>query len=202
MRPDARVQSAIEMIDAWHAGDLGLDRVLTQWARSNRYAGSGDRVAIGDLLYGCIRRLRSSLWVSGHTTFTGGRAAMSGFLTQSGEDLDMLFSGARHAPEALTLDERNALRTLLDVPRPVRLDYPDWLEQHISSVPDECLDSLRHRAALDLRGNTLKTGTPNARGTWAKRGIEPRSGERRVGKVCVGSSIDVGVGDNCNKKKS
>lgn len=194
MRPDARVQSAIEIIDTWHAGDLGLDRVLAQWGRSNRYAGSGDRAAIGDLVYGCIRRLRSSLWISGQATFAGGRAAMLGYLGQSGEDLETLFSGARHAPEILSHHERNAFDSLLDAPRPVRLDYPDWLAQHFSSVPDECVESLRHRAAVDLRVNTLKTDSAKARDTLAKEVIETElvpgaplalritNGERRVAR--------------------
>ena len=90
--------------------------------------------------------------------------------------------------------ERDALRTLHDASRPVRLDYPDWLEQHVSDVPDQCLDSLRDRAALDLRVNTLKSDRAQARDALAKEGIEADcvahspialrvvSGERRVAR--------------------
>ena len=172
MRPDARVQSAIGILDTWHSDDAGLDRILLQWARGNRYAGSGDRAAIGDLVYGCVRQLRSSLWVAGHDTFDSGRAAMLGYLIQRGEDVDALFSGTRHAPDTLSEDEKGLLRDLSDAPRAVRLDYPEWLEDQVAGVSDASLDALRSRAALDLRVNALKADPAAARDALATEGIE------------------------------
>lgn len=171
MRPDARVQSAIEILDRWQSGETGLDRVLVHWARSNRYAGSGDRAAIADLVYGCVRRLRSSLWVAGQDWPGTGRAAMLGYLTQTGADTGALFSGARHAPEPLTDAERGAVREPEGAPRPVRLDFPDWLEEHLSDVSDASLDALRNRAAVDLRVNTLKADPATVLAALAEEGI-------------------------------
>lgn len=194
MRPDARVQSAKEILDCWRSGETGLDRVLVQWARNNRYAGSGDRAAIGDLVYGCVRRLRSSLWVAGLDWPGTGRAAMFGYLTQTGADTGALFSGARHAPEPPTDAERTAMRELEGAPRPVRLDFPNWLEEHLSHVSDANLDALRNRGALDLRVNALKASPETARDALGAESIETEAvedaplalrvtkGERRVAR--------------------
>ncbi|MEO1307008.1 MAG: RsmB/NOP family class I SAM-dependent RNA methyltransferase, partial [Pseudomonadota bacterium] len=48
MKPAARVAAAIDILDRVLAGDPA-ERCLTNWARSNRYAGSGDRHAVRDL---------------------------------------------------------------------------------------------------------------------------------------------------------
>ena len=57
MTPAARVQAAIEILDLWREGEPA-ERVLTRWARSNRYAGSGDRAAVRDLVFAALRRGR------------------------------------------------------------------------------------------------------------------------------------------------
>ena len=50
MTPAARLQAAIEILDDWAPGRQ-MDRILLAWGRANRYAGSGDRAAIADLVY-------------------------------------------------------------------------------------------------------------------------------------------------------
>lgn len=161
MRPDARVGSAIEILDQWLASETGLDRILTQWARSNRYAGSGDRAAIADLVYGAVRRLRSANWVCGNTQPPRGRNVLHGYLLLENAEPEGLFTGALHAPGVLAEGEVSARQPLDSAPRPVRLDYPDWLEPYLTGVTDADLDALRARAPLDLRVNSLKS-TPDA----------------------------------------
>ncbi|MEM9369782.1 MAG: RsmB/NOP family class I SAM-dependent RNA methyltransferase, partial [Pseudomonadota bacterium] len=56
MRPDARTQAAIQVLDRWLATGRPAERLLAEWGRANRYAGSGDRRAIADLVYDAIRR--------------------------------------------------------------------------------------------------------------------------------------------------
>ena len=58
MRDSARVAAAIGLLDAFESGDAPPDRLLAAWGRANRYAGSGDRAAIGDLLHDALRRRR------------------------------------------------------------------------------------------------------------------------------------------------
>jgi 16S rRNA (cytosine967-C5)-methyltransferase len=164
--PAARIQAAIEVLDRWRTGEQGLDRVLATWGRASRYAGSGDRRAIADLVYDAVRRLRSAAWVAGAEKEPSARDILLGSLILDGAtdaELAALFSGDRHAPEPLTEGERVRLRRPLEAaPRPVRLDVPDWLASHLKAIPDSALDALRHRARLYLRVNLLRANLPSA----------------------------------------
>ena len=162
MRPDARAQSAINILDQWFEGREGLDRILTAWGRANRYAGSKDRAAIADLVYDAVRRLRSASWVAGQDVPTSGRSVLLGSLLLDGADPDLTFSGTQYAPEALSDAERAGIRDLDPAPRAVRLDFPDALDADLTSVPDADLDALRQRAPLDLRVNTIKSDPASA----------------------------------------
>ena len=160
MIPAARVQSAIEIVDHWQSGTDGLDRVLAAWGRANRYAGSSDRRAVADLVYDTVRRLRSAAWVAGSGDSPGGRDLILGSLILDGLDqaaLSALFSGARHAPAPLSEAELARLGKPLDgAPRPIRLDFPDWLSPHFEAIPDATLELMRRRAPLFLRVNLLR----------------------------------------------
>ena len=114
---------------------------------------------------------------------------MLGYLTQTGADTGALFSGARHAPEPLTDAERGAVREAAGAPRPVRLDFPDWLEEHLSDVADASLDALRNRAAVDLRVNTLKADPTTVRAALAEEGIGTEPVPDRSSDRC-GSETD------------
>ena len=86
------------MLDLWRSATDGADRVLAAWGRSNRYAGSGDRRAIADLVYDALRRLRSAAWVAGAGDNPTGRDLILGSLSLDGLDLEAvsrLFSGAQ-----------------------------------------------------------------------------------------------------------
>ncbi|MCE8470764.1 RsmB/NOP family class I SAM-dependent RNA methyltransferase, partial [Rhodovulum sulfidophilum] len=58
MTPAARIAAAAELLDAWRAG-APAEKLLTTWARQNRFAGSKDRAAIRDHVFDAIRCLRS-----------------------------------------------------------------------------------------------------------------------------------------------
>ena len=155
MTPAARVQAAIDILDRWLGGTGGMDRVLTTWSRQNRYAGSGDRRAIADLVHQALRRKRSAAWVAGGEDNADGRTILRGLLVLQGQDLAEIFTGDRHAPAQLGPHER-AERDLRGAPRAVRLDYPDWLEANLAAHDDVDMAVLRDRAPLDLRVNLLK----------------------------------------------
>ncbi len=125
MTPAARVGAAIEVLDRVLAGQAA-EQALTQWARGARYAGSGDRAAVRDHVFDALRCRRSYAALSGQAGETG-RALMIGALR--GGDL-AAFSGAPHAPAALSAAERAALAAAPApdaLPEVVRLDCPDWL---------------------------------------------------------------------------
>lgn len=145
MTPAARVQAAIEVLDlvieAVRANGAPADRLITDWFRSRRFAGSGDRRAVRDLAYRAIR-------ACGEVPVSG-RAAM---VRVAAEDatLAALFDGTRHAPAPIAPEEPVAASGVA----------PDWLLARLaaSGVSAAEAASLLDRAPLDIRVNTLKAG--------------------------------------------
>jgi len=142
MTPSARAQAAIELldqiIDAARGGGAAADNLITRYFKERRYAGSGDRRAVRELVYRAIRR-------AGEVPVSG-RAALAG-LASDDEALAALFDGSPHGPAVLAEDEAMAsaalfpalLRPLLD-PAIAEVERPAMLE----------------RAPLDLRVNRLR----------------------------------------------
>jgi 16S rRNA (cytosine967-C5)-methyltransferase len=91
--PAARVQASIELLDAViaaaKADGAPADRLIADYFRSRRYAGSKDRRAVRELVYRAIRAC-GPLPVNG-------RAAM---LRVADEDpaIGLLFDGSPHGP--------------------------------------------------------------------------------------------------------
>jgi 16S rRNA (cytosine967-C5)-methyltransferase len=163
MTPAARIQAAIDVLDRWRAASEGVDRVLAAWGRANRYAGSGDRRAIGDLVYDALRRLRSSAWGAGAGDPPTGRDLLLGSLLLDERDPGDFFTGLGYAPAPLTEVESNRLgQPLAAAPRAVRLDIPDWLAPRLSGVSGATLDLMRRRAPLHLRVNLLRSDVSRA----------------------------------------
>ncbi len=144
------------MLDEVIAG-APAEKTLTTWGRQNRYAGSGDRAAVRDLVFDALRCLRSYGWLGGADT---GRAIMVGALRAEGRDPAELFTGCTYAPPLLGPGDPEP-RDLTDAPLAVILDVPDWLLEHFrQSLGDDLepvLQALRHRAPVFLRCNSHKT---------------------------------------------
>jgi 16S rRNA (cytosine967-C5)-methyltransferase len=145
MTPAARVQAAIEVLDLVIAGATGggapADRILADWFRTRRFAGSGDRRAVRDLVYAAIR-------ACGEVPVSG-RAAML-LLAAQDAALAALFDGSRHAPSPI-LDTEIAAQPGL---------APAWLCERLahSGVEGEAALAMVERASLDVRINTLRAG--------------------------------------------
>lgn len=146
MTPAARVQAAIEVLDLVIAAarDNGppADRLIADWFRSRRFAGSGDRRAVRELAYRAIRACGDIP--------PSGRAAMLR-LAREDSALPPLFDGSRHGPAPIAADEPVADGGLA----------PAWLVEclHHSGIVGEDAAALLNRAPLDIRVNTLKQGT-------------------------------------------
>ncbi len=171
MTPAARAQAAIKLLDRWLASGGGMDRLLAQWSRASRYAGSGDRRAVADLVYDALRRMRSATWIAGAET-QDGRALLRGSLMLDGADPAALFTGGAHAPIPLSDAEAVPSQPFETAQRAVRLDLPDWLAPELSHISDNALAPLRQRAKLFLRVNTLKADMAGARAALASDGVE------------------------------
>lgn len=171
MTPGARAAAAIAVLDRVLEGEAA-ERALTNWARASRYAGSGDRAAVRDLVFDALRRLRSSAALGGART---GRAVIAGLLSGRGEDPAGLFTGEGHAPPPLAPDE---LPLRPDLPDLVALDCPDWLAPGLQSSLGAdfgaVMQALRERAPVFLRVNVARTDLARARSRLAADGIETR----------------------------
>lgn len=152
MTPAARISAAIEVLDVILTG-VAADFALTQWGRANRYAGSGDRAALRDLVFDALRCKRSYAALGGGPT---GRGLMLGQVRSAG-DPAAIFTGQGHAPAPVRADE--AARP----PSPNEaLDCPDWLSPHLqASLGDDfapVMHALQSRAPVFLRVNRAKGG--------------------------------------------
>ncbi|MEL6126219.1 MAG: RsmB/NOP family class I SAM-dependent RNA methyltransferase [Pseudomonadota bacterium] len=169
MTPAARHGAAIEVIDRIRDG-TATEAALTAWARSNRYAGSGDRAAIRDLVFDIVRRWRSTAARGAGET---GRQRMLGLLRERGTDPSTIFTGAGYAPLPLTEAEH---APALPMDRATSRDMPGTLiaeaERSLGPNLDAVFDALRERAEVYLRVNLLKSDPHTAAQALAAEGIE------------------------------
>lgn len=144
MTPSARVQAAIELldeiIDAAKTKGAPADRLIANYFKQRRYAGSKDRRAVRELVYSAIRACGP---VPGN-----GRAAMLR-LAEIDPSILLLFDGSNHGPEPVRDNEMAAAGGIA----------PEWLTDALaaSGVSTEAMEALLDRASLDVRVNTLKT---------------------------------------------
>jgi 16S rRNA (cytosine967-C5)-methyltransferase len=144
MTPAARVQAAIDLLDAViaaaRARGASADRVAADWFRTRRFIGSKDRRAVRDWVWDAIRACGD---IPPH-----GRAALLR-LAQIDPALLPLFDGSRYGPAPIVPDEAPAAGGVA----------PAWL---IAALAASGLDAdeaagLLGRAPLDIRANRLRT---------------------------------------------
>ena len=62
MTPGARLQAAIELLQAIHGGTAPADRATATYFRTRRYIGGADRRAVLDHVYSVLRRRAALGW--------------------------------------------------------------------------------------------------------------------------------------------
>ncbi len=143
MRPAARVQAAIELldtiIDCARRKAAPADRLISEYFKARRYAGSKDRRAIRELVYRAIR-------LCGPVP-KNGRAAMLA-LGQEDPAILELFDSSDHGPAKIRDGEKFAKAGVA----------PGWLIELLSQsgITGEAAEALLGRAPLDIRVNSLK----------------------------------------------
>jgi 16S rRNA (cytosine967-C5)-methyltransferase len=144
MTPAARVQSAIEVLDAVIAAvrreGASADRIAAEWLKTRRFIGSKDRRAIRELVWQAIR-------TCGEVPVSG-RAAMLR-LAANDPVLAALFDGSNYGPAMAQGAEPVASAGTA----------PAWLERQLaaSGIDAKAGAAMLGRAPLDLRANRLKT---------------------------------------------
>ena len=162
MRLGGRLAAAIEILDDMERRHRPAAEALKDWGLSHRFAGAGDRAAIGNVVYDALRRRRSAGWLLDAGT---SRAQAFGALalewSMDGAAINGALDGDRFAPAPLDSAELAALssRSLDDAPDAVRADCPDWCVPLVTDAFGrgwvQELSALAARPPLDLRVNTL-----------------------------------------------
>ena len=163
MRSGARLQAAIEVLTEIMERHRPAGAALQDWGRSHRFAGSGDRSAIGNLVYDALRRRASIAWGLGDETprTLALGAARFGWDISMDELLSWL-KDDKFAPAALEPSEIECLgRTSFDdAPAWVQADVPEWIYPAFEdSFEDQAIvegQGLAKRPPLDIRVNRLK----------------------------------------------
>jgi 16S rRNA (cytosine967-C5)-methyltransferase len=141
--PPARLQAAAEILDeviaAARSDGPPADAIVTRYFKTRRYAGSGDRRAVRELVFRAIRRAAERP--------TSGRAAILG-LRDDVPELEDQFGAAR-GPLPIEMGEEEA--------RPGFV--PGWLASELSPlVAQDEWPALLDRAPVDLRVNAARNG--------------------------------------------
>lgn len=163
MRPGARISAAIEVLDEVLLRHRPVSLALADWGKDHRFAGSGDRSAIGNLVYDALRHRASIAYRIGADTPRAlclGAAPVS--LEVTPEAVIEMCTGADHSPAPL--DDRE-MAGLLQPPEGAPLhaqaDVPEWLwpafERCFGDRAVAEGQALARRAPADIRVNTLKS---------------------------------------------
>jgi 16S rRNA (cytosine967-C5)-methyltransferase len=146
------MQAAIEMLDwiiaAARDNGASADNIAKKFFKERRYAGSGDRRAIRELVYTAIRR-----WGDRPEN---GRQALLGLAAEQPE-LRELFSGSNYGPAAIAEGE----------PVASGAQIPDWLADKFASLIDEPeREALFDRAPLHVRVNGQRSTDMEVKSAW------------------------------------
>lgn len=180
MRLGGRLQAAIEVLSDIEARRRPAADALKDWGLSHRFAGSGDRAAIGNIVYDALRRKRSAGWVLGSDAPRA--LAFGALLLETGHDADTLaaaLDGDRFAPAPLSEAECaiRASHDLADAPPAIRADCPDWCVPHLKAQFGDTWEAeaagLSRRPPLDLRVNALKSDRDAVLAELAGTGAAP-----------------------------
>jgi 16S rRNA (cytosine967-C5)-methyltransferase len=164
VRPGARIQAAAEVLEDVLARHQPAASALADWGKRHRFAGSGDRAAIGTLVYDALRRrLSLAAQMESEVPLSLAIAAAPRALGISAAEVARACDGSAHAPPALTGSEQSRLAAGVpaEAPAHVQADVPEWLLPEFERVFGARAiaegQAMAERAPVDLRANTLKT---------------------------------------------
>ncbi len=158
MTPSARLAAAIDILEGFGTTTQPADRFLKDWFRTRRFAGSGDRREITELVFHVLRHRAAFAHRMGRE---GPRALVIAALLAQGKDPATLFTGG-YGPEPLSQAEQNIIAAppAADVPLWVQGEFPQFLESELTKrfggALLEEMAAFADRAPVDLRVNSLK----------------------------------------------
>ena len=164
MTPGARVSAVIEILDNYLVKKSDT-RLVNNWFRNNRFAGSKDKQVIRDLVYKCLRYKLSFYWPFKQAgLLLSGRTIVLGMLKISNHCFKEIFDGKQYSPKDLTDSEKIVLsnfdKSLDSAPAFVKFNFPEFLENSLKESFghsfEKNLSALSNRADLFIRLNCIK----------------------------------------------
>lgn len=162
MKLGGRISAAIEVLADIDKRRRPATDALKDWGLSHRFAGSGDRAAIGNLVFDSLRWKASSGWRMDTSDARGIVLATLVYRwSMAINDMSASFGEDRHAPEVLSDAERQLLTEdrLIEAPGWVVADIPEWTSSAFQENFDDDYvlegEALAMRPPVDLRVNTL-----------------------------------------------
>ena len=180
MRLGGRLAAAIEVLEDIERRHRPVADALKDWGLSHRFAGAGDRAAIGNIVYDALRRRRSAGWrLASDSPRSVAFGALLAENRMTPDALNAALDGDRFAPAPLAAEEMEAWssRNPADAPPQVQADSPDWcaplLEETFGDGWIAEGRALAERPPLDLRVNTLKSDRARVLAELAQTGAGP-----------------------------
>ncbi|MDF1720080.1 MAG: RsmB/NOP family class I SAM-dependent RNA methyltransferase [Minwuia sp.] len=168
MTPTARLQAAIDLLDRIETEAPAADWIMRDYFRRRRYAGSGDRRAVGQAVFSVLRQrgiLDWRLQRAGLPADNRLRLFLSTVMAADGHPLPQ--SDAPHGPVPVTAPEAEALSVATacdpaDAPLPSRTSFPDHILDDLTATFGDDLGQamqaqMQDVAAVDIRVNAQVT---------------------------------------------
>jgi len=198
MRLPGRLSAAIEVLTDVETRHRPVSEALKAWGINNRFAGAGDRAAIGNLVYDALRRRASHAFAMGEDT---PRALVLSVAVRDWgghpDELAAAFAADTHGPATMGADEVARLveaDPLAGAPEHVRADLPEWVADAVRGTFGDSLvvegQAMAGRPPLDLRVNTLKSNRDKVTKSLARFPLD------EAHSVPNGIRISAGAGDS------
>ncbi len=167
MRLPGRIAAAGEVLAELAARHRPAAQVLQDWGKAHRFAGAGDRAAIGNIVFDGLRKRRSLAWRAGSDDPVA--LAMAVVILDWDLNPRPVIDACLNEPHGPGPDACPPIlaeclavggRPIDGAPDAVRADVPDWLAPRLhAALGDDWIaeaSALAARPPVDLRVNTLK----------------------------------------------
>ena len=197
MRLGGRLAAAIDILTDIETRRRPVADALKDWGLSHRFAGSGDRAAIGNIVYDALRmRLSHAYMLGDDSPASLAHAVLFRQWGVSPEKFADEIEGDRFAPPPLPAEAIAAFgdRRLSDAPSHVQADVPEWIGPSLAENFGEDwiteAQGLAARPPLDLRVNTLKADRSRVEKALARSGAVAAPIARQGLRIPSGSGPD------------